>query len=190
MAAVLTVCAAKASTQVVSQLMEECTIDDPEWYLNVFTLVPTPDEELLDEYCQPPTEDFATAFEGWSDSQLRQWFHQRMSRLRGITVERGFLAVLDDKSAAQSTVVIHFRFAKETLDQYPHLMDARGDLDEHGHYWWKWRVRFRSAYKAFNELKSCEPETVDRFMHPGLIDPEGILDVDRVCDGQYDSRRR
>lgn len=165
------------SVQVVSQLMEECTVEEPEKYLNVFSLVPTPEEEVFDEYCKTPTEDFETGFEGWSDSQFRQWFHQRMSELRGTTIEHGFPAVLDDKSATQSTAVIHFRFAKETLDQYPHLMEARGDLDEHGYYWWKWCVPFRYAYIFFNDLKFCEPEIVDMLVRPDFIESKGILDA-------------
>lgn len=57
-------------------------------------------------------------------------------------------------------------------------MEARGDLDEHSYYWWKWRVPFRYVYIFFNDLKFCEPKIVDMFVRRDFIDSEGILDVD------------
>lgn len=139
-----------------------------------------------------PIENFETGFLGQTDDELRHYYRRFLAE-RGTmgTIGENWMAVLDENSAAQSTVVLHYGMAKSDWDELnencpDEPIPGTGRVCDDGYIWWKWRIPFRNAYSFFTGLDSTGEETLDLYCRPEYISADGVLDVesvDKVMDG-------
>ncbi|KAK2589453.1 hypothetical protein QQS21_012869 [Conoideocrella luteorostrata] len=183
MSAILLFCTAK----VVDQLMEDCAI--PHDADNIFSLVRTPDQEHLDEWkTEPPVQDFNTGFEAASDGELRNLIGpliQRSTRGDSTSLASDWMAVLDDKSEAQSAVVLHYSYPQELWGE-PIVGPAEVIQ---GTIWWKWRVPFEAAWTMFNVVCSCGYDGIELFSRDEYRNSEGVLQTeipDKISSGEME----
>lgn len=140
-----------------------------------------------------PIEDFEKGFLGQADDELRDYYRLFLAKRDSMgTISKNWMAVLDENSAAQSAVVMHYGMKKSDWDE---LNEARSDESIPGtgrvcddrYIWWKWRIPFRNAYSFFTGLDSTGEETLGLYCHTEYINADGILDVetvDKVMDGE------
>ena len=139
-----------------------------------------------------PIEDFETGFLGQTDDELRQYYRRFLAERGDMgTIGENWMAVLDEKSAAQSTVVLHYGIKKSDWDELhencpDEPIPGTGRVCDDGYIWWKWRIPFKNAYSFFTGLDSTGEETLGLYCRPEYISAEGVLDVDtvdKVMDG-------
>ncbi|KAM3506554.1 hypothetical protein MY10362_002309 [Beauveria mimosiformis] len=187
MSAILLFCTAKVPAQVINRLMEECAIpDDAD---NIFSLVRNPDQQRLDEWnTEPPVQDFDTGFVNASDAELRSLIEpltQRSTAGATTSLCSDWIAVLDDKSEAQSAVVLHYSYPE---DLWSGPIPALAELIQ-GEIWFKWRVPFKAVWTLFNAATSCGEPGIELFSRDEYQDSEGVLQAEtptKIINGEMD----
>lgn len=150
--------------QVINRLMQDSSI--PEHGRNIFSLVRTPDQTTLDNFnSNPPINPFSTGFLNTPDTELRRYTRQRISDLereRSISLSSKWVAVLDERSVTDNTVVIHRYETKSEWEQLqreaegewvgiPGMAENNEDDDS---IWWKWRVPFDAVFHLYNHVET------------------------------------
>lgn len=165
--------------------MEECAIpDDAD---NIFSLVRTRDQQRLDEWnTEPPVQEFSTGFEATSDGELRSRIRpliQRSTAGASTSLASDWMAVLDDKSEAQSAVVLHYSLPE---DLWSEPIASSAEVIE-GRIWWKWRVPFKAAWTLFNAVDSCGDYGIELLSRDEYRDSQGVLQTEipmMILDGE------
>lgn len=177
--------------------MTDCTT--PSLTSNIFSIIRDPNQPTLDNpNTNPPIEDFQTGFEGYSDTDLRQYAKQRIADLRrqknhSLTTE--WIAVLDQRSAAEGNVVIHHYMEKSEWEDS--LQDAeqevripgQADVNEaEDSVWWKLRVPFGSAFNLWNNVESLGWEGLELYCRPEYLGEDGVVQAhipDQIVTGDF-----
>ena len=172
--------------QVISKLQQESII--PEYAFNLFTFIHTPDQQDVQVRGTPPAQDINTGFENKSDAEIRRHFHAFLAEngTKGWITTRWF-AILDDKSAAQSTIVLHHGMKKSIWDEIheevpdTHIPGQHQVCEDDGCIWWKWRVPFRFAWSVWNSISSCDLEVLELYSRPEYLGSDGVVQAE-ICD--------
>lgn len=164
--------------------MEDCILPDPDFTMNFFSLVRTPDQPDVDDWAtEPPVDYFTTGFLGKTDAELRRFPTERIPQVEhGQTVDKRWVAVLDEQSMSTQTVVLHSSYAKSLWDEVRpgEPIPAGGEPFEDGRIWWKWRVPFKHAWTFYNSLESDPTATMlNQYARPELH-KDGVVDMDTV----------
>ncbi|KID85116.1 hypothetical protein MGU_07726 [Metarhizium guizhouense ARSEF 977] len=185
MSAILLFCTAKVPAKVINQLMEEsATAEDAD---NIFSLVRSPDQQRLDEWkTEPPVQDYDTGFEATPDAELRSLIEpliQRSTNGNSTSLASDWMAVLDEKSEAQSAVVLHYSYPRELWEE---AIVGPAEVGQ-GTIWWKWRVPFKAACTFFNAIDSCGFNAIELYSREEYRDAEGVLQTetpDKILAGE------
>ncbi|GKZ25309.1 hypothetical protein AbraIFM66951_002229 [Aspergillus brasiliensis] len=188
MSDIMTFFTANMPASVWNQLFEES--QTAESACPFLTLIRYPEQEEVDEWgTKAPIEDFETGFLGKSDDELRQYFRrflaERPPEKQG-NIDGHWMAELDDHSAAESRIVLHYGMKKSLWD-YMHEYEpeaevfADGKLCDDGYIWWKWRVPFKYSYSFFIAIECCDFEVMQLFCRPEYRDSRGVVDYE-TCD--------
>lgn len=179
---------ANPSSQVFNQLFEES--QTAENACPFLTLIRYPEQEEVDDWgTKAPIQDFETGFLGKSDDELRQYFRRFLSERPGYkqgNIGGHWMAELDEHSAIESTIVLHYGMKKSTWD-YMHEYEpeaeifADGKLCDDGYIWWKWRVPFKYSYSFYMSIECCDFEVMQLFCRPEYRDSRGLIDYE-TCD--------
>ena len=168
--------------------MNECAI--PEDAFNIFSLVRTPNQETLDEWqTQTPVQEFDTGFEGKSDAELRRFFQECLDKhtdTQTTSISDSWLAVLDDKSPSQGTVVMHYTYDKSSWGPNPIPGPAEVSDDT---IWWKWRVPFQSAWTFWNAVGSIGADAIEIYSRPEYTSSDGVLQTEipeKIINGEIE----
>lgn len=82
----------------------------------IFSSIRNPYQSTLDSpNTNPPVEDFQVGFEGYSDTDLLLLVRQRLAdrrRQKNHSLPTDWIAVLDERSAAETNIVIHHHMEK------------------------------------------------------------------------------
>ncbi|KAI2815000.1 hypothetical protein CBS115989_7999 [Aspergillus niger] len=185
MSDIMTMFTANMPASVFNQLFEES--QTAENACPFLTLVRYPEQEEVDKWgTEAPIQDFETGFLGKNDDELRQYFRRFFSERppseQGMIVEN-WMAVLDDQSAANSTIVLHHGMKKsmwDDLHEYEPEKEifGKGKLCEDGYIWWKWRVPFKYSYSFFIAIEHCDFEVLELSCRPEHQDSRGIVDYE------------
>ncbi|OGM41684.1 hypothetical protein ABOM_009984 [Aspergillus bombycis] len=188
MSAILLFCTSNVRASVINRLMNECAI--PEDASNIFSLVRTPNQETLDEWhTEAPVQEFDTGFEEKRDAELRRFFQERLDQhtdTQTTSISDSWLAVLDDKSPSQSTVVMHYTYDKSSWgpSPIPGPAEVSGDT-----IWWKWRVPFKSAWTFWNAVGSIGADAIEIYSRPEYISSDGVLQTEipeKIINGEIE----
>ncbi|KAB8228978.1 uncharacterized protein BDW43DRAFT_199717 [Aspergillus alliaceus] len=188
MSAVLLFCTSKVPASTINRLMQECAL--PDGAFNFFSLVRTPDQETLDEWnTEPLIHDFDTGFEGKRDTELREFFQARLDKhtdSQTTSISDSWIAVLDDESRSQNTVVLHYSYERSSWgpNPIPGPAEVSGDT-----IWWKWRVPFRSAWTFWNTISSVGEDAIEIYSRPEYISSDGVLQTEtpeKIIDGEIE----
>ncbi|PWY67645.1 hypothetical protein BO94DRAFT_540435 [Aspergillus sclerotioniger CBS 115572] len=170
---------------VFSQLFDES--QTAENAVPFLTLIRTPDQQEVDEWgTEPPIDDFETGFLGKTDDELRCFFRQFLAERPPSSqgnIGGHWMAVLDELSAAQSTIVLHYGMKKPDWDEiYQYepekTIPGTGKVCEDGYIWWKWRVPFKHSYHFYMTIEHCDIEVMEMFCRPEYVDSDGVVDCD------------
>ncbi|EFR03492.1 hypothetical protein MGYG_06490 [Nannizzia gypsea CBS 118893] len=157
------------------------------------SIIRTPDQKEFEEWTPWPVHEFTTGFLGMSELDIIR-FHQQLYQARayGATgIAPGWVAVLDEDSARQSTVVL-YRLEKTTDYWFDEGKDLRvGNFKEYddGYFFWKWRMPASHIYTAVSFVDHVREEALEIYCHPELTGPDGIFDVakfDKVLDQEVE----
>ena len=93
------------------------------------------------------------------------------------------MAVLDELSAAQSTLVLHYGMKKTSWDEMHQYepettIPGTGTVCEDGYIWWKWRVPFKYTYSFYMTIEHCDVEVMKMFCRPEHVGPDGVVDYE------------
>lgn len=171
--------------QTVKAFQEESIM--PEYAFNLFTFIHTPDQEEVQVKGIPPAEDIVTGFQGQSDAEIRQYFHQFLAEKGTMgKITRIWFAVLDDQSVAQSTIILYHSMKKSLWDEiYAEVPETpipgQHEICDDGNIWWKWRVPFRYAWAIWNSISSCDFEVLELYSRPEYLGSDGVVDAE-TCD--------
>lgn len=171
--------------------MEDCTLPDPEFAVNFFSLVRIPDQPDVDDWAtDPPVNNFTTGFLGKTDTELRRFPTERIPQMEhGQTVDKNWVAVLDERSMSTETVVLHNSYARNLWDKvHPGAhVPAGGEVFGDGRIWWKWRVPFKHLWTFYNSFESDPTAmTLNLYTGPELHKDE-VVDMDtvqKIMDGE------
>lgn len=181
----MTVQSANLSCQVFNQIMHETLqVENGSPFL---TILRTPDQQEIDEWgTEAPIEDFETGFLGKREDELRRFYRQWLAKTPGSLqgdVNEHMMAVLDERSAIDSTMILYWGMKKHHWDDYCKFQPGKpitgnGNLCEDGYIWWKWRVPFKHAFELFLKAEHCDTEVVELFCRPEYQVPDGVVDYE------------
>ncbi|BCR92236.1 uncharacterized protein ACHE_80136A [Aspergillus chevalieri] len=155
MSTILLFCTAQMPARVINCLMTDYAL--PEQAANIFSLVRDPSQEILDEWqSDPPIPDFTIGFKGASDAEIRCYARNLLEDLtshHASSLSTRWIAVLDDKSPTEDTVVIHHNMRKsswvELLEEREEEVFIPGQAEVNeadDSIWWKWRIPCKSTF--------------------------------------------
>lgn len=107
----------------------------------------------------------------------------------GQTVDKNWVAVLDERSMSTETVVLHNSYARNLWDKvHPGAhVPAGGEVFGDGRIWWKWRVPFKHLWTFYNSFESDPTAmTLNLYTGPELHKDE-VVDMDtvqKIMDGE------
>ncbi|BCR88162.1 uncharacterized protein ACHE_40726S [Aspergillus chevalieri] len=139
------------------------------------TILRTPDQQEIDKWgTESPIENFETGFLGRSEDELRRFYRQWLAETPGSSqgdVNENMMAVLDERSAIDSTMILYWGMKNRHWDDYCEFqpdkpITGNGRLCEDGYIWWKWRVPFKHAFELFLTAEHCDTEVVELFCRP------------------------
>lgn len=104
-------------------------------------------------------------------------------------ISGGSIAVLDEKSITQKTVVFHQSHFKDYWEseghgggegEAPNPIVGPAEVTDDDLIWWKWRVPFRMAWDYFIGVSnmSVAYDTIQMFAQPEYQGPDGLLYVE------------
>ncbi|KAE8416559.1 hypothetical protein BDV36DRAFT_284455 [Aspergillus pseudocaelatus] len=155
--------------------MTDCAA--PKEAINIFSLVRDPSQDPLDEFhSNPPISDFTTGFEGAPDAELRHFATECVTDLAHTQVTSltiSWIAVLDERSLSEITVVMHHYRSKSVWEQTM----RESDVDEaEDSIWWKWRVPFSSSFNLWNNIMSLGKDALELYSREEYLGEDGIVD--------------
>jgi len=178
--------------------MTDCAL--PEQAANIFSLVRDPSQEILDEWQSDPPiliPDFTTGFKGASDAEIRCYARSRLEDLtsrHASSLSTRWIAVLDDKSPTEDTVVIHSNMRKsswvELLEEREEEVFIPGQAEVNeadDSIWWKWRIPFKSGFNIWNNIQSLGWEALELYSRDEYLGEDGIVQAhipDQIVDGK------
>ncbi|OJJ35948.1 hypothetical protein ASPWEDRAFT_51859 [Aspergillus wentii DTO 134E9] len=151
------------------------------------TLIRTPDQQEVDEWgTTAPIQDFETGFLGNTDNELlhyfRRFFQERHPYSQG-NMEEHWMAMLDERSATQSTLAMHYGMKKSSWDElYGDIPDmeipVNGKVCDDGYIWFKWRVPFKYSFVFFITIEHSDEEVQQLFCRPEYLGPDWLVDYE------------
>lgn len=182
--------------------MTDCAL--PDQAANIFSLVRDPPQKTLDEWqSDPPILYFTTGFEGASDDEIRCYTRNRLEDLtncHSISLSTRWVAVLDEWSPTQDTVVMHYNMQKsswvELLEERGEEMFIPGQVEVNeaeDSIWWKWRIPFKSAFNIWNNIQSLGWEALELYSRDEYLGEDGIIQAhipDQIVDGKLPDPKR
>jgi hypothetical protein len=163
----------------------------PDGAFNIFSLVRTPDQALDEWNTEPPVQDFDTGFDGKSDTELRKFLQERLDEhtdTQTTSISDSWLAVLDNKSPSQNTVVLHYAYEKSSWGSGS-IPGPAEFSDDNKTIWWKWRVPFKSAWTFWNAVGSIGADAIEIYSRAEYRNSEGILQTEtpqKIIDGEIE----
>ena len=108
----------------------------------------------------------------------RRVYHQR--KTRGTVLGSGSIAILDQRSITDSTVVFHQFHRKDLWEECDELFARPAEVTDNGDFWYKWRVPFNKAWPLYTSVSnlSIAEDTVAMFSKPQYQSPDGVIDVE------------
>ncbi|EYE96661.1 uncharacterized protein EURHEDRAFT_452686 [Aspergillus ruber CBS 135680] len=187
MSGILLFCTAPVPASVINRLMQDSSI--PKHGRNIFSLVRTPDQTTLDNFnSNPPINPFSTGFLSTPDTELRRYTRQRISDLereRSISLSSKWVAVLDERSVTDNTVVIHRyetkseweQLQREAEEEWVGIPGTAEINEEEDSIWWKWRVPFDAVFHLYNHVETFSWRGVALWARPEYLGEDGIVMV-------------
>ncbi|EFY91912.1 hypothetical protein MAC_02197 [Metarhizium acridum CQMa 102] len=140
---------------------------------------------------EPPVQDFNTGLEATSDCELRNLIRPLIQRSIGgdsTSLAGDWMAVLDEKSEAQSAVVLHYSHPQEV---WVEPIVGPAEVGE-GTIWWKLRVPFKAAWTLFNAVGSCGYDGIELYSRDEYRNSEGVLQTeipDKIITGEMEDSK-
>ncbi|KAK2882511.1 hypothetical protein FQN49_000277 [Arthroderma sp. PD_2] len=183
-----TFCTANLPADVINKLLEDTQL--AEMAYPVLSIIRTPDQKEFDEGTLWPIEEFTTGFLGMSEDDIIR-FHRQLEQTgvyKGTDMVTEWVAILDEESARQSTVVLyHCQEREHWIDEGKDQRIGYFTEYEDGYFFWKWRMPASHIYSAFAFIDHTLEEALSYYCRPELIGPDGVFDVatyDKVIRGE------
>ncbi|PWY65662.1 hypothetical protein BO94DRAFT_540783 [Aspergillus sclerotioniger CBS 115572] len=155
---------------------------------DLFCLVRTPDQAEYDGWGTPlPVSDFSTGFKDATDAELRLFTQTKIKELgenkNAGRLEPDWIAVLDERSPRDATVVLHYNEAlslwAQSLEDAEVPFHIPGDADvSEGKIWWKWRLPISGAHHLFNSVDGGDFVILGLYSRPEYKGADGVVNVE------------
>lgn len=119
---------------------------------------------------------------GISDSDLRKYAEMRLDSHRetcGTVLEGGSIAVLDERSITDSTVIFHQFHYKELWEEGERWVVRPAEVTDNDDFWFKWRIPFNKAWTFYIGVSNIRvaDDMIPMFSDPQYLSPDGVVDV-------------
>ena len=121
---------------------------------------------------------------GINDSDLRNYAGRRIDETNGTSLSSRSIAVLDERSITDSTVVFHQFHFKDLWEDADEPVVGPVEATDNGDLWWKWRVRFNKSWAFWTAVSnmSIAVDTIAMFSEPQYQSPDGVVDVETAME--------
>ncbi|OJJ70092.1 hypothetical protein ASPBRDRAFT_181708 [Aspergillus brasiliensis CBS 101740] len=183
-------CTADVPASILNNFMDQFRKAYSEDITNIMCVVRSPEQTYFEDWgTELPITDFSTGFKGATNTELRAFTQTKIAELgaRGEagSLEPNWIAVMDERSLRDGTVVMHF--GKELSTWVQDLEDAEepfeisGNADIEGDdIWWTWRVPFAGAQQVYNSVDCGDPPMIQLYPRPEFLGPDEVANVDII----------